>query len=68
MKQEIPIVFPQGYKFHWCGILYHVVLSFLDAGHLHYVVKYYGKRKQWWHYEVISSVAVEDILRNYKHR
>lgn len=67
MKQEIPIELPQGYKFYWCGTLYHIVLSFLDAGRLRYVVKHYGKRKQWWHYEVISSVEMEDILRN-KHR
>lgn len=65
MKQEVPTVLPQGYKFHWCGILYHIVLSFLDAERLYYVVKYYGKRKQWWHYEVFSRDMMEDIIKNF---
>ena len=33
---------------------YHLVLSFEDNGRMYYVVKYFGRYKQWWHYEVIS--------------
>ncbi len=31
---------------------YHVVAILEEEKHI--VVKYYGKRKQWWHYEVES--------------
>ena len=31
---------------------YHIVLSFEDNGDTFFVVKYYGRYKQWWHYEV----------------
>jgi len=31
---------------------YHLVLSFEDNGNTFYVVKYYGRYKQWWHYEI----------------
>lgn len=41
-KRSIP---QSGYK-------YHIVLSFNDAGQTFFVVKYYGKYKQWWHYEI----------------
>ena len=34
---------------------YHIVTSFEDNGEIHYVVKYFGRYKQWWHYEVLSS-------------
>ena len=36
---------PRDYK-------YHLVLSFQDNGETFFVVKYYGKYKQWWHYEI----------------
>lgn len=34
---------------------YHIVTSFEDNGEIYYVVKYFGRYKQWWHYEVLSS-------------
>lgn len=34
---------------------YHIVLSFEDLGETYYVVRYYGKYKQWWHYEIWDS-------------
>lgn len=33
----------------------HLVLPFEDQGETYYVVRYYGKHKQWWHYEVWDS-------------
>lgn len=45
--------------FHWCGVKYHYVTSFEDGGDTLHVVKYFGKHKQWWHYEVWS----DDIFR-----
>ena len=41
--------------FRYQGYKYHIVLSFEDNGERFYVVKYYGKYKQWWHYEVITE-------------
>ena len=29
-------------------------MTFEDCGEVFVVVKYYGKRKRWWHYEVWS--------------
>ena len=57
-------ILPRGYKYHFRGYLYHVVLSFQDSGNedTMYVVKYYGKHKQWWHYEVISATMLQDII------
>ena len=37
---------------------YHIVLSFDDNGDTYYVVKYYGIYKQWWHYEIWSSLEM----------
>ncbi len=37
------------------GYKYHVVCSFTDNGETFYVVKYYGKYQQWWHYEIWDS-------------
>lgn len=31
---------------------YHVVTTFEDRGATFYVVRYYGRYKQWWHYEI----------------
>ena len=39
--------------------LYHIVLTFEDNGKKYYVVKFYGKYKQWWHYEVWSDLEME---------
>ena len=56
---------PCGFKYRYGGYLYHVVLSFQDSENedTMYVVKYYGKYKQWWHYEVISATMLQDILK-----
>ena len=61
---RIPINLPRGYKFRHSDRLYHVVLSFQDNAREEtmYVVKYYGRYKQWWHYEVMSSTTVKDII------
>ena len=45
--------------FRYNDYLYHHVLTFEDNGNKMHVVKYYGKYKQWWHYEVISDEELE---------
>ena len=59
-------VLKPGHKFHYDGYLYHVVLPFEDNGEQLYVMKYYGKHKQWWHYEIWSAaeydIVVEKVL------
>lgn len=56
---------PCGFKYRHSDYLYHVVLSFQDSDteDIMYIVKYYGKHKQWWHYEVISATMLQDILK-----
>lgn len=34
----------------------HVVAVFEHAGKHHVAVAWYGKTKQWWHYEVFGSI------------
>lgn len=41
---------------------YHLVLSFEDNGQQYYILKYYGRYKQWWHYEVVSDSEYEWML------
>ncbi|MFA6875685.1 MAG: hypothetical protein WCQ87_03525 [Parabacteroides sp.] len=49
-------------KFHYQGYLYHVVLSFHDE-ETFFVVKWWGKHKQWWHYEVMSHETLMLVLK-----
>lgn len=50
-------VLPLGHTFRYNGRKYHVMLWFRDeqADDFLYVMKYYGKHEQWWHYEVWSA-------------
>ena len=41
---------------------YHLVLPFEDNGQQYYILKYYGRYKQWWHYEVVSDSMYEWML------
>lgn len=34
------------------SLKYHVVETIEDKGELLLIIKYYGRRKQWWHYEI----------------
>lgn len=52
-----------GSTFRYDGYLYHVVLSFNDNGETFYVVKYYGKYRQWWHYDVWDSFEYDIRIR-----
>lgn len=58
-------ILPRGFKYRDGDYLYHVVLSFQDSGKkdILYVVKYYGKYKQWWHYEVVSASWIEHLIK-----
>lgn len=42
---------------------YHHVTDFVDNGEVFVVVKYYGKRLQWWHYEVWDKDEYEEYIR-----
>lgn len=49
----------KGQTFRYDGYLFHLVLSFEDNGNTMYIVKYFGKHHQWWHYEVITHFELE---------
>lgn len=34
---------------------YHLVQTIEDDGKTFYIVKFYGKYRQWWHYEIWSE-------------
>ena len=63
MKQ-IPEILPDGFKYRYHDRLYHVVMHFTDDGNLMYIVKYFGRYKQWWHYEVESDFVLKLYLKN----
>ena len=50
---------PIGTTYHYNRRKYHIIGTCMDkvkAGQmLVYLVNYYGKYKQWWHYEAISA-------------
>lgn len=46
-------------KYHYYGLVYHYVATVVDDGQRVYIVKYFGKRKRWWHYEAIPEYALE---------
>ena len=52
--------------FRWKDRKYHFVLSFDDNGETLYVVKYYGKYRQWWHYEVIDELGLKLRTHTYE--
>lgn len=58
-------ILPRGFKYRDGNYLYHVVLSFQDSEteDIMYVVKYYGKHKQWWHYEVVRASWIEHLIK-----
>jgi len=58
-------VLPDGFTFNYQGYKYHVVKSFLDVGtnEYIYVVRYYGKHKQWWHYEIWNAIQYDYLIR-----
>lgn len=58
-------VLPNGHTFRWQGYKYHVMFSFRDehTNDFLYVMKYYGKHKQWWHYEVWSAFDYDLRIR-----
>ena len=58
-------IVPIGSTFQYEGYKHHVVNSFLDegTGYYIYVVRYYGKHKQWWHYEVWDSFEYDMRIR-----
>lgn len=61
-------LFKKGDKFRCDGYLYHIVLPFEDNGEMLYVVKYYGKYRKWWHYDVFSEFKIEDYYEQVRLR
>ena len=45
----------KGTKFRYQGYLYHVVDKCDDNGTILIIVKYFGKYKKWWHYEILEA-------------
>lgn len=50
---------PIGHTFHRRGYKYHIIGHCYDENRndkmFIYMTKYYGKHKQWWHYEAITA-------------
>ena len=55
-KNPAPTNAPKTFRYQ--DRLYHTVLQFEDNGETFYVVKFYGKYHQWWHYEVLSALEL----------
>ena len=58
-------VLPDGSTFNYQGYKYHIVKSFYDEGtnEYIYVTRYYGKHKQWWHYEIWDAIRYDYLIR-----
>ena len=56
---------PNGHTFRYEGRKYHVMFWFRDehTDNILYVMKYYGKHKQWWHYEVWDAFLYDLRIR-----
>lgn len=68
---------PIGYTFEYDGYKYHVVAIVKDEhgnrDEVLYILKYYGKRKQWWHYEVWEEIVYKlreesNMLKHYERK
>lgn len=49
---EAPLLPPPGSTFHYLDYKYHIVGYIRDGEETVVVVKYFGKHRRWWHYEV----------------
>ena len=54
----------KGTKFRYKRYLYHVVDKCDDNGTILIVAKYFGKYKQWWHYEVFEADRFEGLVED----
>ena len=48
--------FRRKYKIH--------IVAIVDGGMV--VYKFYGKHKQWWHYEIVNRIALERYVTVFK--
>ena len=46
-------------QYHYSNLLYHYVATIVDDGQRVHIVKYFGKRKRWWHYETLPDDVLE---------
>lgn len=48
-------------RYHYHGLVHHYVATIVDNGLRVHIVKYFGKRKRWWHYEALpdDDLAIE---------
>lgn len=51
-----------GETFYYRNYKYHVVSIINEKPYPQIVYKYYGKYKQWWHYEIESIFSFNDKL------
>lgn len=56
---------PVGTTFRYQGRKYHVIGHIQDTEKdmFVYVVRFYGKYKQWWHYEAITAQEYDDLFK-----
>ena len=53
----------RGTKFRYQGYLHHVVDKCNDNGTTLIVVKYFGKYKKWWHYDIMEADDFEERVK-----
>lgn len=49
-------------KFRYKDYLYHVVGKSEDNDTILIIVKYFGKYKKWWHYEIFEADSFEELV------
>ena len=54
----------RGTKFRYQGYLYHVLCVCGDNDTTLIIVKYFGKYKKWWHYEIMEADRFEELVGN----
>lgn len=62
-------ILPNGFSYKGRDYRYYIVTHFFDdsngSNELYYVVRYFGKRRQYWHYEVKDEDDVTYEIERY---
>lgn len=68
-NQNNETIFPNGFTFRDRDYKYHVVTHFYDNSNgeteLFYVVKYFGKKRKYWHFEIQCEDDVKYYIEKY---
>ena len=71
-NQNNETIFPNGFTFRDRDYKYHIVTHFFDDSNgeieLFYVVRYYGKRRQYWHYEIQDEDTVKYNIKKFTNK